>query len=347
MKLGEDKLYPLVHDFLKIYLPNHRRVSPHTVRAYRDSLHALLHYIKERESVALYQVTLDMLTTEAILSFLESLDSAGLSDATHNSRVAAIRAFLDYASDRDITLTARLNELRKISFRKSPANRIIKHVSMNAITAIAEQADEDTRKGFRDRFFMMLMYDTAARVQEMVGLRLCDLKFEDRLEVTLHGKGGKERVIPAMENTGKHLLKYLSVFHDGEPLSSEAPLFYAERGGKRKPLSDRAIRYMLQEYGTKARSVCPEVPEHVYPHLFRHSRAMHLYQAGMNMETLSQWLGHSKSETTRIYAYADTEHKRKAIEASTPPDSPLRSHLNASRYTVTDEETLERLVGLR
>jgi site-specific recombinase XerD len=117
--------------------------------------------------------------------------------------------------------------------------------------------------------------------------------------------------------------------------------------GERYALSDRRIRYLLKDYAGKARATCIEVPENVHPHMFRHSRAMHLYQEGMDLTLVSQWLGHAQLETTRIYAHADTEHKRKAIAAATSAESPLFSKLNPNRYTVTDEDALKRLVGLR
>jgi len=112
-------------------------------------------------------------------------------------------------------------------------------------------------------------------------------------------------------------------------------------------LTDRLIRYMLQKYGEMAKTACQDVPENVHPHLFRHSRAMHLYQEGMDLTLISQWLGHAQLETTQIYAYADTEQKRKAIVATTPKDNPLYAKLNPTRCMVTDEKTLKRLAGLR
>ncbi len=112
-------------------------------------------------------------------------------------------------------------------------------------------------------------------------------------------------------------------------------------------LTDCLIRYMLQKYGEMARTVCQDVPENVHPHLFRHSRAMHLYQEGMDLTLISQWLGHAQLETTQIYAYADTEQKRKAFAVATPKDNLLYAKLNPSRCTVTDEGTLKRLAGLR
>lgn len=115
----------------------------------------------------------------------------------------------------------------------------------------------------------------------------------------------------------------------------------------RHKLTARNMRYVLRAYGEKAGLECPEVPEKIFPHLLRHSRAMHLYQEGMDLTLVSQWLGHSQLETTQIYAHADTEQKRKAIAAATPPDNPLYSKLNSARYTVTDEETLKKLMGLR
>lgn len=177
----------------------------------------------------------------------------------------------------------------------------------------------------------------------MLDIRLCDLQFGSTPKVTLYGKGRKTRVVPLMARTVQHLRKYLTEFHNGELLSSDMPLFYSIRHGMKNKLTDRMIRYMLQKYGEIAKAVCQDVPENVHLHLFRHSRAMHLYQEGMNLSLVSQWLGHSQHETTLIYAYADTEQKRKAIAAATPKDNPLYSKLDPAKCMITDEETLKRL----
>ena len=150
-----------------------------------------------------------------------------------------------------------------------------------------------------------------------------------------------------MEKTALHLKKYLLAFHADAVSAADLPLFYSVTHGEKHPLTPRMAQYILQKYGEQARCICQDVPEKVHPHLFRHSRAMHLYQEGMDLTLVSQWLGHSQLETTQIYAHADTEHKRKAIEAATPQDNPLYSKLNPARYTVTDEETLKRLTGLK
>lgn len=147
----------------------------------------------------------------------------------------------------------------------------------------------------------MLLYDTSARIQEIPGLKLRDLQLGRRLpKVTLFGKGWKTRVVPLMNKTAQHLKKYLSMFHENAVADGGAPLFYSVMHGNRQRLSDRQIRYILQKYGEQARRVCTEVPENVYPHLFRHSRAMHLYQEEMDLTLESQWPGHSYLETTQI-----------------------------------------------
>jgi len=348
MKFGSNSLFPLIHDYLKIYLPKQQKVSPNTVRSYREALELLVDYVKDIKQIPLADVTFEMLNAEMILSFLDFLETdRGCSISTRNTRLAAIRAFINYAADRDITTVAVLNELKKIPVKKTNEISVVEYMSMAAITAIVEQADGDTSKGLRDRFFIMLMYDTGARIQEMVDIKLFDLHVEKFSKITLHGKGNKTRVVPLMDKTVQHLQKYLSVFHPSTSMSAAAPLFYSVTRGNMHPLSDRRIRYLLKSYADKARLVCSDVPENVHPHLFRHSRAMHLYQAGMDLTFVSQWLGHANLETTLMYAHADTEHKRTAIAAATPPDSPLYSKLNSARFTVTDDETLKLLTGLR
>ncbi|MBQ6907049.1 MAG: tyrosine-type recombinase/integrase [Clostridia bacterium] len=104
---------------------------------------------------------------------------------------------------------------------------------------------------------------------------------------------------------------------------------------------------MVRKYGDDARKQCIEVPDNVHPHLFRHSLAMSLYQNGVDLSLVSQWLGHSRVETTLIYAHADTEIKRQAIEKAVPPESELKQFLNAERYTIDDEDLLKRLCGLK
>jgi len=347
-KFGNSTLFKLIHDYLKVYLPKQRKLSHNTIRSYREALELLVDFVKAQKNIPLQDVTFEMLTAETVTAYLAYLeDERGCSVATRNNRLAAVRAFLEYAADRDVTTAFVLNDMKKVPVKKPNKVEAIHYMSMAAITAIVEQTDATSPKGLRDRVFMILMYDTGARIQEMIDIKICDLRLGKTSTVMLHGKGSKIRSVPLMDKTVQHLHKYISVFHDDVPSASEVPLFYSEIHGRRNALSDRRIRYLLKDYGSKARAVCPEVPENVHPHLWRHSRAMHLYQQGMDLTLVSQWLGHAQLETTQVYAFADTEHKRKAIAAATPKDNPLNTKLSPGRFTVSDEETLKRLTGLR
>lgn len=348
MKDEKCTLFPLIHDYLMVYLPNQRNVSPNTIRSYRKAIEELLDFIKETERIPLSRIAFENLTSEKILAFLAYLESEkGCSIGTRNARFAAIRGFMDYASDHDITLVATLNQLKKIPFHKQDNFHAVQYMSMDAITAMVQQTDDSTPKGLRDRFLMILLYDTGGRVQEVLGIKICDFQLGRAPTVRLFGKGRKTRVVPLMEKTVQHLQKYMSVFHPDAESAAESPLFFSTIHGEKRPLSARMANYILQKYGEAAKRVCPEVPEKVHAHMYRHSRAMHLYQEGMDLTLISQWLGHSQLETTQIYAHADTEHKRKAIAAATPKDNPLYSKLNSSRYTIDDEDMLKKLTGLK
>lgn len=341
-------LFTLIRDYLKVYLPKQRNLSEHTINSYRQALELLVDFVKVQKQVPLQDVTFEMLTAETISAFLDFLEiDRGCSVSTRNTRLAAIRAFLKYAADRDVTTVATLKELKNVAVKKPDKAVAIDYMSMAAVTAIVDQTDTTTHLGLRDRVFLILMYDTGARIQEMIDIKLNDLRIGRTPTVTLHGKGEKTRSVPLMVKTVDHLRKYLDEFHGGVPLHSDLPLFYSVTHGELHALSDRRMRYMLKDYAEKAREQCLDVPKNVHPHMFRHSRAMHLYQNGMDLTLVSQWLGHAHLETTQVYAHADTEHKRTAIAAATPPDNPLHAKLNPERLKITDEATLKRLTGLR
>lgn len=345
--VADTTLFALVRDFLKIYLPRQRNASPHTVKAYRSSLEQLFDFVKAEKNIALAQITFEVLGDGMIPAFLDWLeDTQGCSTSTRNHRLKCIRAFYNYAATMDSTAVIFQMEMRKIPFKKSSVPEVVDYMSENAVRAILEQPDTKTKRGLRNQFLMILMYDTAARIQEILNLMVCDIRLGTTPTAVLRGKGGKVRTVPLMEKTVQHFNSYLALFHPGADPFSRVPLFYVARKGKVSPMSDDNIRKFMKEYGTAARHVCTEVPENIHPHLWRHSRAMHLYQHGMDLTLVSQWLGHAHLETTLIYAHADTEQKRKAIEKATS----LENLLNAEPplpLDVNDDDVLKRLYGLK
>jgi len=271
IRLGSNTLFSLIHDYLKIYLLKQRKLSHNTIRSYRETLELLVDYVKELKHIPLQDVTFEMLSAELLLCYLDYLETErGCSVATRNQRLAAVRAFCVYAAERDVTTVFVLAELKKVPRKKPDKVSVIGYMSMEAITAITAQPDPDTQKGIRDRFFMMLMYDTGARLQEMIDVKLCDIRISKTPTIILHGKGGKIRSVPLMEKTIKHLQKYLSVFHTNAGFSSDSPLFYTVINGKVNTLSASCVRLFLSQYAASAREACTEVPENVHPHLWRH-----------------------------------------------------------------------------
>jgi site-specific recombinase XerD len=288
-----------------------------------------------------------MIDRNMLSMFLDYLENErGCSPATRNHRLHSIRAFYAYSAENNISAVAYYEEIKKVDSAKAP-EKLVEHMSEDAVKAIIAQADTSTRKGKRDMFLMLFLYKTGARIQETLDIRLRDVQFGKTPSVTLHGKGASVRSIPLRENTSEHLKEYIKMFHPDEGIYSDAHLFYTVRSGKRKRMTEDNARNLIQRYGLKARAVCAEVPVNVHPHLFRHSCAMSLYQSGIHLTLISEWLGHKNFETTLVYAHADTEIKRKAIEKAIPKDTALYEHTNSERYKISDEDVLKQLCGLR
>jgi integrase len=189
------------------------------------------------------------------------------------------------------------------------------------------------------------MYDTGARNQELLDLRLSDIHFEGKSPyAAITGKGRKSRMVPVMLKTVDRFNKYANVFHPHPAMDDH--LFYTLRNGKRFAMSPDNTERFIRKYGDAAHGVNPEAPCSLHPHQFRHSRSMHLYRSGMPLVLLAEWLGHSQISSTLVYANADTEMKREAIEKATSKLSPLLSGETAGIEWEDDEALIRRLYGL-
>lgn len=343
----DKRLFGLINDYFTLYLPNYKSASEHTLRSYRKAVEELLEFIKEKHRITLFEVSFDRITRELLQEFMIYLRrEKNCKDSTCNQRLACIKAFLKYCSESDASLVKYYLCTEGIAVRRGQENDLIDYLSEKAVRTIIAQPDISTDVGLRDMFFMILLYDSGARVDEMLNARICDLRAESPATILLFGKGKKYRQVPLSAKTVGHYKKYLQRFHPGEDAKSREYIFYTIHRGERFRMSDNNVRNFMRRYGNEAREVCPEIPEIVHPHMFRHSRAMHLYQGGMDLTLVSQWLGHANLQTTLIYAHADTEQKRKAIELAEHSGSPTRKSPSTDRYTVSDEETLKKLYGL-
>jgi site-specific recombinase XerD len=338
--------FQLIKDFLTVYIPWQKACSSNTVRAYRDVLNLLLEYLKETENLRLSEISFDIITCQAVEGYLDWLEvTRNNSVATRNHRLSCIRTFYKYAAGRDMLVTACSFDLEKIPIKKIAKGHIVKFFEEDALKTILCQPNTETKKGIRDLFYMILMYDTAARNQEILDLKVSDIYTSAKeSHVVITGKGNKTRIVPLMRKTVEHFNNYLRVFHNGQV--SNSLLFYVIQKGHKQAISPDAVGKFMKIYGKTAREQNSNVPKNLHPHMYRHSRSMHLYRGGMPLPLLSEWLGHAQLESTMIYAYADTKMKREAIEKATAVISPLRQGHDIAPWQ-DDDELIKSLYGLK
>lgn len=336
-----DSFYRHLREWFTVFLPRQRAVSPHTITACRHTWNMLLGYVADTRQVPLEDVTFEALDRACITGFLDHMRATrGWTATTYNQRLACIRSFFRYAATAEPALAMHLADVNGIPQLKSPATTPVRYLTTTAITALLAAPDPDTKTGLRDQFFLILMYDLAARNAEMLALTVRDIDAK-RLTAELIGKGSKPRRLPITAETAAHCRRYTAAFHaDADP---GQPLFYTIHGHRKTRMSDDNVARFLRQHADTARQACPEIPAKVHPHMLRHSRAMHLYQAGMPLALLTEWLGHADPETTLIYAHADTEMKRQALTKATdgattsPPAIPIWHDR---------EDIIQRLCGL-
>lgn len=349
MKIKDERLFKLIRDYLLVYLPEQKCCSKDTISAYRESLNKLLDYITKERNIPLEDITFSLLNHQMIAEFLNWLEmDRKCCISTRNHRLSYIRSFFKYSGHMDPMLLIYYNDLLKIPLKKDMKLKVLEFMSEEALKAVLSQPNTLTKNGIRDLFFMVLMYDTAARDREMLELKVKDFSSEPKTPcVYLTGKGNKKRVVPVMKKTVEHFNKYISIFHRTQEYDSNQYLFYTIRHGLKQQMSDDNVARFMNNYGLSAKVICKDVPSKVHPHMFRRTRAMHLYRAGMPLALLSEWLGHENLETTLIYAYADTEMKREAIKKATGDNNPLNSNDKLQLSWKNDDEILRQLYGLK
>jgi integrase/recombinase XerD len=302
-KVKDEKLFKMIRDYLVVYLPEQKCCSNDTVKSYREALNILLDYITGEKHIQLEDITFSLFNYQMIEGLLDWLEKTrNCSIATRNHRLSCIRSFFKYAGNMDPAVLAHRNDLQKIPLKKDMKLQVIDFMSEEALKAVLAQPDAETRNGVRDLFFMILMYDTAARDSELLDLKVKDISANSKTPcVYLTGKGRKKRVVPVMQKTVEHFYRYMGIFHGVQGCDPNQYLFYITRHGIKQQMSDDNVARFMNKYGMAAKAVCKEVPLKVHPHMFRRTRAMHLYRAGMPLALLSEWLGHENPETTLIY----------------------------------------------
>lgn len=338
-------LFERLRDYLLIYLPKQKVCSSKTIKSYREVLNLYLKYLCELRDVRLSKLMYEDISPETVSGFMQWLsDNRGCSDKTVNHHLSVLRAFLKYVGNRDAEYMPIYNRILQIPYRKVEKELVVKHFSEEVLQKLLAEPDPHKKSQHRDLFFMILLYDTGARDGEMLDLHPADVVADTKMPyVYIHGKGNKVRTVPIMKKTLDHYNSYIKRFQV-DPKDSEGTLFYTVSHGERHRMSDDNVGRFIHKYAADARKKDPDVPENITPHMFRHSRAVNLYRNGMPLPLISELLGHSDLETTLIYAYADTEMKRKAISQAMKTNHPLyRTEVNARE---TDDDMLRRHYGL-
>jgi site-specific recombinase XerD len=300
-------------EYLGKHLPGRMGLSENTIISYRDTFSLLLRYCRDTVGIVPEKITLAHMDREMVIGFLNSLESErDCSVKTLNQRLAAIHAFFRYLQVEAPNELLRCQQIISVGFKKIPRDSFVEHISLEAIRAILAQPNAESLKGRRDLTLLALMYDTGARVSEIADIVVRDVRIDNPATMKLLGKGSKARITPVMKQTKELMAVYLEEQGLLAPNKSTHPLFFNHR---REKLTRAGITYILDKYVNAAREKYPKlITTNVSPHVFRHSKAMHLLQNGVNLVYIRDLLGHSDISTTEIYARADAEMKRKAIE---------------------------------
>lgn len=320
--MASDDFFGLVRAWLTVHLPRSRRLSPHTIRSYKTALNTLLTYLRQTRDLDLASISFQAIDHATISGFtLWLIEAQHLSASSANQRLAAVKSFLSFCAGEDPALVAVWLDIKHVRPARAPA-RTPDALPMPAVQALIRAPGQQTRRGLRDTTIILLLFDAAARIQEVLDLTIADIDTTaGHGRVTLTGKGRKTRTVPIMDKTGRHLDQYISAFHGGTP-EPQSRLFYTIGQRRHRQMSQDNITYLLNKHATAARPNCPELPARIHAHQLRHARAMQMLRAGVPLPHIKEFLGHANIATTNIYASADNQMVREAIQkaGSNAPD---------------------------
>jgi site-specific recombinase XerD len=299
--------------FFRDYLPHQRALSPCTLQSYRDSLKLLLQFAAGKKGDP-SQLTVEHLSVEKIKAFLQSLETGRRNQvSTRNVRLSAIHSFFRYVGGQYPEHLEQAQRVLSLPFKRTET-RQIEHLEEAEIQAVLKSVDTDTPNGPRDLALLSLMFNTGARVSEIVGLQTTDLCLTAPGSVLLRGKGSKERTCPIWPETTGLLRKLIE--QRGLPPTHSAPVFLNDRGSR---LTRFGVRLILQKYVVKAAARQPSLKaKHLHPHSIRHSTALLLLRSGVDLSTIAHWLGHVSVNTTNQYLSLDLAAKREALAKAKP-----------------------------
>ena len=303
----------LLHTFFHEWMGQQRNLSRHTVWSYRDTWKLFLCFASERKHRGVTALSLSDLDAGEVLAFLQHLENERkVSIGTRNCRLAAIHSFFAFAARREPLAIAQCAEIARIPVKKR-SRPVMCYLDVEEITAILRQPDRSNREGQRDHALLAFLYNTGARIQEALNVCPKAIRFESPAHVELFGKGRKTRICPLWPET----VDLLRALLRRQPREGDQPIFVNCYG---QPLSAAGVRFKLKQYVQAAAQQIPSLArKRVGPHTFRHSVGVQLVANGVDVTVIRNWLGHARLDTTNLYARANLETKRKALEQVDPP----------------------------
>lgn len=331
----------LLKDFFETYLPKERGVSSHTIRSYSATFQSLYAFFKDNKGIRANKLFVKDLSRRSINDYLNWLEmEKGNKVPTRNSRLASVKAFCHYAQYKDFKNLARWQDILSIKSKKADMP-YMSFLTQEGMKTLLSEVPTDTIQGRRHLAILAFLYDTGARANELISFSAHNLNLTKPYHVILSGKGRKKRIVPIHEKLVLILKAYMKDANIELNNISKQPLFVNAHGRK---LTSAGLTHIIMMYADKVRENFPALmPERLSPHSFRHSKATHLLQAGMNIIYVRDFLGHSSVKTTETYVRMDSEQKRKALEAAAADIVPQSQTIEVWN---DDEKLLNWLKGL-
>lgn len=315
MKTSPILIGPLLQSFFAEHLLTHKRVSHQTIASYRDTFRLLLQFLKQQRNLEPAALPLMEVDAPAVLAFLDNLEQERHCCArSRNTRLAAIRTFFRWVALREPGSVGQASRILAIPVKRTD-RKLVQSLTRSEIDALLAAPDIGCRQGRRDHALLLALYNTGARVSEIVALRQEQVEFGKSSYVLLRGKGRKERKVPLWSDTANALKNWFQELSG----SATSLAFPSARGTQ---LTRNGVDYILRQVVSRAN--CPALAgKRISPHVLRHSTAMHLLQSGVDVSVIALWLGHESIETTHMYVEADLATKEKALQKLTPANASM------------------------
>ena len=300
-----------INTFLNEYVPSQKTRSEHTLKSYNVALTLYLGFLETERGITPTNLRGECFSVQYIEEWLRWLmEKRCCSPETCNVRLASMRVFLAYLGKRDMSLLYLTNSASQIE-RKKTYRKKVEGMSKDAVGVLLRTPDLSTKTGRRDMALLVLMYGTAARIDEILSLKVGHLHLNAKKPfANIIGKGDKLRTLYLLPKTVAHITEHLNEFHGSTP-NPDSYVFYSRNGGGK--MSQTAISKRLKKYAEIAHKVCPDVPLTLHAHQIRHAKASHWLEDGMNIVQISFLLGHEQLETTMVYLDITTEQEAKAL----------------------------------